>query len=313
MSDFFDPDEWENKSAAKPASTSFAPIAAPVSAPVSTPAPVSAPPAAPVAPEVKQAFFELKPVAPQPTIKVETLEVPQATPVRMPEPVEIPTDFPTFEAPEGMHVDLSDLGIGSDGPLTRRQLRERARLTGDEIIEDAPVQQVQYEARLPYDDDLVEQIPELAQTSQIATVDESEAPSFAASPGMIIEPVTNSIVIDHVQDLNNYTATIDSTGEILTTGAIQIPLNFTDSSTGEVKVIEEAQQLDAAIQADNGTGYVNSVAPMRVTGIVQAMGRSRVIPVNLRKGKLIPYLTLAAAALILGGFALIAATLLKPL
>jgi hypothetical protein len=297
MSDFFDPDEWENKSTAKPASTSFAPVPAPVTS---------------VAEPVAKAFFELKPVAPQPTIKVETLPVNDVTPVRMPDPIEIPTDFPSFEAPEGMHVDLSDLGIGSDQPLTRRQLRERARLTGEEYIEDVPAAPVTYEARLPYDEDLVEQVPELAQTAPISTVEEPEqAPSFSASPGMIIEPVTNSIVIDNVQDLNNYTATIDSTGEILTTGSIQIPVNFVDTSSGEIQVIEEAQLLDAAIQADNGAGYISSVAPMRVTGIVQAMARSRVIPVNLRRGKLIPYLALAMGVLILGGFALVTAVVLK--
>ncbi len=322
MSDFFDPDEWESKSTPKPASTSFAPIPAPVSP--ATPAPQ----AAPLAPEVKQTFFDLKPVAPQPTIRVEPLAIPQTAatstrtvepvapaaeviPVRMPEPIEIPTDFPSFEAPDGMHVDLSDLGIGSEGPLTRRQLRERARLTGDEIIEDAPTQATPYEARLPYDDDLVEQLPELAQTTPIATVEDTEAIAFEASPGMLIEPVTNSIVIDHVQDLTNYTATIDSTGEILTTGSIQIPFTLPDTSTGEIKVIEEAQQLDAAIQTDNAAGFINSVAPMRVTGIVQAMSRSRVIPVNLRRGKQMPMLALSAGVLILGGFFLITAVVLK--
>ncbi|MFM6963154.1 MAG: hypothetical protein ACKOWJ_02635 [Micrococcales bacterium] len=300
MSDFFDPDEWESKPAPR------------VTSPVIPVATVATPAAAMVA-EVKQAFFELKPVGQQPKIEVEVLEAAVAAvplletpaevlaePVRMPEPLEIPTDFPSFEAPEGMSVDLSDLGIGSDEPLTRRQIREFERLTGSDIQEE-PVSTAtsSFEVRLPYDDDLVEQVPELANTNALEVIEADEAPNFAASPGMVIEPVTNSIVIDQVQDLSNYTSTINSTGEILTTGAIQIPVFLPESDTGEVKIIEQADALDAAIQADNAAGFINSVAPVRVTGIVGILGRSKVIPTNLRKGRSQPFMVLATAVLII--------------
>ena len=299
MSDFFDPDEWESKPAPR--------VTQPVlpSTPTFTPAPPSQ-----VNEQVKSAFFELKPVGAAPKIEIETLAAP--IPVRMPDPIDIPTDFPEFEAPEGMHIDLSDLGIGSEEPLTRRQIRERERLTGADIVEEPAPQPVSFEARLPYHDDLLEQIPELA-TTQVEIVEEPESPNFAASPGMLIEPVTNSIVIDQVQDLSNYTSMVDSTGEILTTGSIQIPVIIPDSSTGEIKIVEEADALDAAIQADNATGFINSVAPVRVTGIVGILARNKVIPVNLRRGKSQPYLVLATAVFImLAGAAVVAWFLLKP-
>lgn len=277
MSDFFDPDEWESK-----------------------PAPVNQ---APVT-QAAKAFFELKPVGAQPSIEIATLSpapapamaAVEAVAIRMPEPLEIPTDFPNFEAPEGMHVDLSDLALGEEGQRTRRQIRELERLTGSDVIASADEPRPSIEARIPYDDDLIEQIPDLA--TKANPVVELEKPDFQPSPGLIVEPVTNSIVIDQVIDLTNYTATVNETGEILTTGSIQIPVIVQEPATGEITVVQDAENLDVAIQADNGAGFVNSVAPMRVTGVVNAMAKSRVIASNLRRGKSQPYAVLASVVMI---------------
>ena len=284
MSDFFDPDEWES-APAKPAATQ------PVIVPVATPAPATTAPAA------TGGVFELKPVGAAPKIEIQTLSTP--APISTPEPISIPTEFPSFAAPEGMHVDVSDLGIGSEEPLSRKQMRERERLTGSDVIAELPDLTPSIEARLPYDGDLIDQVPELGQTSQVEIIDAADSSNFNASPGMIIEPTTNSIVIDQVQDISNYTATINETGEILTTGSISIPVLMPDSTTGEIKIIKEADALDAAIQADNGTGYINAIAPMRVTGVVDSMSKSPIISANLKRGRSQPYAVLATGVFIL--------------
>jgi hypothetical protein len=283
---FFDPDDFE------------------ISAPKPVAAPVDLQPV--TAAEQKPKFFELKPVGAQPLVAAVATEVatPAAEPIRMPEPLSLPTEFPTFEAPAGFEVDLSDLPIGSEEPLTRRQLREMQRLTGSDLIAEAAEPEIEVETELPYDADLVEQVPQLEPTDfevAPATADDfsylnNQVESmFDVSPGLVIEPTTNSIVIDTVQDLTNYTATISETGEILTTGAIQLPIELADNSTGEIQIIQEAAALDSAIQLDNATGFINTIAPMRVTGVVNAISKFKVIPTNLKRGSSHPYLVLAAA------------------
>ena len=154
---FFDPDDFEVVTPAPRATlTTPEPVAAPVDA-----QPVTVQPAA-----EKPKFFDLKPVGAQPTIEVAHIEpvAVVAEPIRMPEPLDLPTEFPSFAAPAGFEVDLSDLPIGSDEPLTRRQLREMQRLTGSDVIAEAAEPELEVETELPYESDLVEQVPQLEAT-----------------------------------------------------------------------------------------------------------------------------------------------------
>lgn len=298
-SEFFDPDDFDATPVVK---------SAPIQAPVDS---------QPVVAD-KPRFFELKPVgsAPQAAIAVatdavESVRVPEG--IKMPEPIELPTEFPSFQAPEGYHVDLSDLPIDTEEPMTRRQLREMEKLTGSDLTADP---EPEYEVELPFTSDLAEQVPVEAEEQPLLvepiSYNNNDA-LFNLSPGLLVEPTTNSIVIDQVQDLTNYTATVSETGEILTTGAIQLPiLTNIDTETGEIAVIQEAEALDDAIALDNATGFINTIAPMRVTGIVNAAKKFRVIPTNLKRGKNHPYLVLTAAIVMvaLGGLT-IAAFMLK--
>jgi hypothetical protein len=279
---FFDPDDFD---VAQPA---------PVAAPIRTEAVTN-----PVAEKPK--FFELKPVAAAPAVEVAQLP---AQPIKMPEPLSLPTEFPQFNAPEGYEVDLSDLAIGSDEPLTRKQKRELERLTGSDFIAEASAAEPQFEAQHDYEPDLIEQMPDITPTDfevseatgeDFSYLNNQTDSMFDVSPGLVVEPTTNSIIIDQVQDLTNYTATVSETGEILTTGAIQLPISVLDNSTGEIQVIQEAAELDSAIQVDNATGFINTIAPMRVTGVVNATSKFKVIPTNLKRGSSHPYLVLAAA------------------
>lgn len=307
MADFFDPDD-------------YVPQVAPIASPSPVPAPVDVQPVA--TPQVeKPKFFELKPVSAPTTTMATNVSAPAPavteeyklpTGIKMPEPVELPTEFPSFQAPEGYHVDLSDLPLATEEPMTRRQLREMEKLTGSDFsIEVEP----DYEVELPFTSDLAEQVPtEVDEAPQLVEpITYSNDNLFNVSPGLLVEPTTNSIVIDQLQDLTNYTATVTETGEILTTGAIQLPiLTNIDTETGEIAVIEEAEKLDEAIAIDNATGFINTIAPMRVTGIVNAAKKFRVIPTNLKRGKNHPYLVLTAAIVMvaIGGLT-IAAFMLK--
>lgn len=308
---FFDPDDFDTNT---PAPTPRQPVAS-----AQTPSPIPAPPVLePVltTAEEKPKFFELKPVvagtpvssAAPATPAVQVAPLAPVEPIRMPEPLELPSDFPQFEAPEGLHVDLSDLGIGSDQPRTRRQLRELQRLTGSDVVNEPVEEDLAIESEFALEPDLAEQIEVLdadttptsfevkpATASDFSYLNNQNEPLFDVSPGLVIEPTTNSIIIDQVQDLTNYTATVSETGEILTTGAIQLPIELTDNSTGEIQIIQEAAALDSAIQVDNATGFINTIAPMRVTGVVNSASKFKVIPTNLRRGSSHPYMVLAAA------------------
>lgn len=296
---FFDPDDFDST---------------PTPTPAAKPAPVDLQPVVAEKPK----FFELKPVgaAAQPTIAVateavETVKVPEG--IKMPAGIELPTEFPSFQAPEGYHVDLSDLPLDTEEPMTRRQLREMEKLTGSDFAVEA---EPEYEVELPFTSDLAEQVPVEVEEQPILVEPISYTSNealFNLSPGLLVEPTTNSIVIDQVQDLTNYTATVSETGEILTTGAIQLPiLTNLDTETGEISVIKEAEVLDEAIALDNATGFINTIAPMRVTGIVNAAKKFQVIPTNLKRGKNHPYLVLTAAIVMvaIGGLT-IAAFMLK--
>jgi hypothetical protein len=170
------------------------------------------------------------------------------------------------------------------------------KLIGSDMAADS---EPEYEIELPFTSYLAEQVP-VEVEEQPALVEPisftTNEALFNLSPGLLVEPTTNSIVIDQVQDLTNYTATVSETGEILTTGAIQLPIiSNIDTETGEIALIQEAQALDDAIALDNSTGFINTIAPMRVTGIVNAAKKFRVIPTNLKRGKNHPYLVLTAA------------------
>ena len=309
---FFDPDDFD---------TTAPPVSRPPVSNAQVPAAMPAPMPAPAVnepvlttTEEKPKFFELKPVGAvspptfaQPEPAAAALVAP-AEPIRMPEPLELPSDFPQFVAPDGLHVDLSDLGIGSDEPRTRRQLRELQRLTGSDVVNEPVEEDLAIESEFELQPDLAEQIEVLdadttptsfevkpATADDFSYMNNQNEPLFDVSPGLVIEPTTNSIIIDQVQDLTNYTATVSETGEILTTGAIQLPIELTDNSTGEIQIIQEAAALDSAIQVDNATGFINTIAPMRVTGVVNSASKFKVIPTNLRRGSSHPYMVLAAA------------------
>lgn len=138
-----------------------------------------------------------------------------------------------------------------------------------------------------------------------AAQDES-APIFEVSPSLI-EPTTASIYIESVPDANNMTHVLE-TGEILTTGAIDISKLLAD--TGELtKHDEQADDGDVAPEAS----LVNSssFAPLRAKTASNFGAEFSIVPAKLNRGEGQLYVALtvsislvAIGSLVLAGYML---------
>jgi hypothetical protein len=105
----------------------------------------------------------------------------------------------------------------------------------------------------------------------------TELSPFQISGSLVLEPQTNSIVITEVPDALLAGSFMTETGEILTTGAIEI---ITPVVTGE---IVESPDADSADAIDSATEYVSSVAPIRSSGVMNSKAKIGVLPGKLRK------------------------------
>lgn len=123
-------------------------------------------------------------------------------------------------------------------------------------------------------DPVVEQEP-LVEQEQPA-----ELSPFQISGSLVLEPQTNSIVITQVPDALLAGSIVTETGEILTTGAIEI---IAPPATGEIEVIPDSPDADSADAIDSATEYVSSVAPIRSSGVMNSKAKIGVLPGKLRK------------------------------
>ncbi len=107
-----------------------------------------------------------------------------------------------------------------------------------------------------------------------------ELSPFQISGSLVLEPQTNSIVITQVPDALLAGSIVTETGEILTTGAIDI---ITPQATGEIAIIPDSPDADSADAIDSATEYVSSVAPIRSSGVMNSKAKIGVLPGKLRK------------------------------
>ena len=107
-----------------------------------------------------------------------------------------------------------------------------------------------------------------------------ELSPFQISGSLVLEPQTNSIVITQVPDALLAGSIMTETGEILTTGAIEI---VAPPATGEIEVIPDSPDADSADAIDSATEYVSSVAPIRSSGVMNSKAKIGVLPGKLRK------------------------------
>lgn len=146
--------------------------------------------------------------------------------------------------------------------------------------------------------DLAEPQPETFETSTDSMFDVSPA---------LIESHTASIFIEELPESKNLSHVLE-TGEILTTGAIDISM-FT-SNTGEIAA-QDAELVDASMAFDSIQGNVSSIAPLRATQVSYFGSDVSVLPSKLRRGEGQLYIALtvsialvATGALVLAGYML---------
>ena len=128
---------------------------------------------------------------------------------------------------------------------------------------------------------------------------------FGSTSNLGAEPVTASIIINTVPDLENSPIVISGTGVVMTTGSIEVPQ--IDPTTGSIAVITESQQADEAIVEDSLNSFVSSVAPIRAAGIAKTRARTVELTLVTRKGQGQVYAVMSTAVLMITIGALIVA------
>jgi hypothetical protein len=133
------------------------------------------------------------------------------------------------------------------------------------------------------DDELTDEpVDELTDEPIEKLVEEPDAElyPFQISGSLVLEPQTNSIVITEVPDALLTGSIVTETGEILTTGAIEI---IAPPATGEIEIIPDSPDADSADAIDSATEFVSSVAPIRSSGVMNSKAKIGVLPGKLRK------------------------------
>jgi hypothetical protein len=129
--------------------------------------------------------------------------------------------------------------------------------------------------------------------------------NFDSTSNLGAEPVTASIIINIVPDLENSPIVISGTGAVMTTGSIEVPQ--IDPTTGSIAVINQSQQADEAVVEDSLNSFVSSVAPIRAAGIAKTRARTVELTIVTRKGQGQVYAVMSTAALMITIGALIVA------
>lgn len=128
---------------------------------------------------------------------------------------------------------------------------------------------------------------------------------FGSTSNLGAEPVTASIIINTVPDLENSPIVISGTGVVMTTGSIEVPQ--IDPTTGSIAVITESKQADEAIVEDSLNSFVSSVAPIRAAGIAKTRARTVELTLVTRKGQGQVYAVMSTAVLMITIGALVVA------
>lgn len=128
---------------------------------------------------------------------------------------------------------------------------------------------------------------------------------FGSTSNLGAEPVTASIIIDKLPELDNNRVVISGTGAVMTTGSITI--TQANPTTGSIAVISANEEADEALVEDSLNSFVSSVAPIRAAAIAKT--RARIVELTLvtRKGQGQIYAVMSTAVLMITIGALIVA------
>ena len=128
-------------------------------------------------------------------------------------------------------------------------------------------------------------IDETARVSEfVPSVEDLESEEETDFPmNLFKEPQTNSIMIAEVPDALD-TDIVTESGEVLKTGAIDIPLM---NNTGSIPIITAvAEDIDEdAIAADMGDETTGGIPPIRARSVMNSTARVGVLPIKNRRSE----------------------------
>ena len=128
---------------------------------------------------------------------------------------------------------------------------------------------------------------------------------FGSTSNLGAEPVTASIIMDKLPELDNNRVVITGTGAVMTTGSITI--SQANPTTGSSSVISASEVADEALVEDSLNSFVSSVAPLRAAGIANTRARTVELTLVTRKGQGQVYAVMSSAVLMITIGALIVA------
>jgi hypothetical protein len=220
-----------------------------------------------------------------------------------------------------------------EAPKTRRELRELERkgLISPPVPVAAPDAPVRIPAVIENHDGFMtrRQMRQLERAGQLPAAPVAEEPLFVetyrapltessdseqdglfeVSPNLVADTHTNSIIIEQVPDITNLSHILE-TGEILTTGAIELPI--LSVNTGELAVVQDAETVDEAMAAEASSGFNPSISPVRASGVANFGAELGIVPKKMRLGEGQLYLALTVSVgLVAVGALILAAYMLK--
>lgn len=127
---------------------------------------------------------------------------------------------------------------------------------------------------------------------------------FDVSPNLHSEPQTASIVIDHINDVTNFSVPLGDAGGMLKTGSIELPVLTVN--TGEIEMILGNQSVDRAVAQDSVAGFVSTIEPVSAAGIIKPADKFNIVPsrANFDQSRVYLSLTIALFLVASGGLVL---------
>jgi len=196
-------------------------------------------------------------------------------------------------------------------PLTRKAMREQAEaiaarqaaeqgLTVDPVVREPAKEQVEDSAK-----EEVQDVKELEAAITEVEVDDDGNPQFKTSNSLTGEFTGANLIIEPPLDITQGGALITDSGEVVSTGSIDISSLITP--TGEIPIIAMIDGSDEDLDRDAQANYIPGIPPMRASGVIAKTQGQPGIPGGAHKG-INPYLSIGlltlAGLLIAGGIAL---------
>lgn len=129
--------------------------------------------------------------------------------------------------------------------------------------------------------------------------------NFGSTSNLGAEPITASVIMNTIPDLDSNRIVITGTGAVMTTGSITI--SEASPTTGSIAVISASEVADEALAEDSLNSFVSSVAPIRAAGIAKTRARTVELTLVTRKGQGQVYAVMSTAVLMITIGALIVA------